>query len=419
MDNKNKQELIERMNEIMDREDLSVDGELSNLGGMLYAAVVKRILNDEWQDGYIEFLGNMRTELLEQWGEVDEESCLVELSAAQISGPALEKDYSKTFDAVDLAGEILDVDTSQLNTPKYISKGRELAESFKKYPKKILAAALVGGILFCGQPGAPVLLGPKPAEASSLLGAVFGILASQVDVSFRNGNFDVSYDAENAGEVVARYAAKQAAGALKDGIENLPERLERSSAEGTAASYALLKKMDENAVKFNADEKVSILKGVYMLHEFNGLAPEEFVICMLMINPSLSNQRLGDVCDFMVKNAEVSGKKITFGVMESSGALSILKKAVSGFDRDEAMLAFLASAAKVSDRLITDEHSKNAQAMTQLLDTAYRSVRRYYNNTVITNMARRVLDRQTGKDIGEIDVSAVISDRTTETDTSL
>ena len=74
---------------------------------------------------------------------------------------------------------------------------------------------------------------------------------------------------------------------------------------------------------------------------------------------------------------------------------------------------------KVSDRLITDEHSKNAQAMTQLLDTAYRSVRRYYNNTVITNMARRVLDRQTGKDIGEIDVSAVISDRTTETDTSL
>lgn len=105
--------------------------------------------------------------------------------------------------------------------------------------------------------------------------------------------------------------------------------------------------------------------------------------------------------------------------MESSGALSILKKAVPDFDRDEAMLAFLASAAKVSDRLITDKHSKNAQAMTKLLDTAYWSAKRYYNNTVITNMARRVLDRQTGKGIGEIDVNAVISDRTTETDTSL
>lgn len=420
MEESKKKEMIEKMEDIINRKDLSIDENISNLGGMLYAAVIKRILNDEWQEGYVEFLGNMRTELLNQWGDVDEDSCLVELSAAQISGPALDSDYNKTFDAVDLAGEILDVDTSKLNSPKYISKGRELADAFKRYPKKILAAALVGGILFCGQPGSPILMGPEPAEASSVLGAVFGILASQIGVGFTNGNFNITCDTENAGKNIAKYAANRAQRAIVDGIEGLPDKITASKYEGSKEIVNLITKMEENKVPFNADEKVTILKGIYMLNEFNGLMPEEFVICMLMINPGLSNQRLGDVCDFMVKNCQPNGEKISFGVMESSGALSVLKKTDAKFDKDEAMLTFLSSAVKVSDRLITNTESKNAIAMTKLLDTTLWAVKHYYNNNVINNMARNVLDKQLGRDIKTINVGNIVNDRTeTETDTTL
>lgn len=411
MDQNEKERLVEIMDDIISRDDLSVDEDISSLGGMLYAAVIKRILDDGWQEGYVEFLENMRDTLLEDNGEMDEESCLTELSAAQISGPALEKDFGKTFEAVDLAGEILNIDTSQLNTPKYISKGRQLAESFKKFPKKILIAALVGGILFCGQPGSPVLMGPKAAEASSLLGAVFGILASQVDVSFRNGDFDVSYDAENAGEAIARYAARQATYAIAEGIENLPERLERSKNKSNKETYALLQKMEQNSIKFNADEKITMFKAVYLLHEFNGLSPDEFVLCTLMLNPSLSNQRLSDICSFMAKNADTSGGKINFGVMEAAGAQSVLEKAVKDFDRDEIMIGFLANVVKVSERIVkNDKNSKNVETLTKLLDTVYWSVRRYYNNPTLTNMARKTLDRQLGRDVESFNVDKIVGE---------
>lgn len=420
MDAKEKERIVEIMDDMINRDNLSVDEELSSLGGMLYAAVIKRILNDEWQEGYVEFLENMRDTLLADNGEIDEKSCLVELSAAQISGPALENEYNKTFDAVDLAGNILDVDTSKLNTPEYISKGRELAESFKKFPKKILIAAIVGGILFCGQPGSPVLIGPKAAEASSLLGAVFSILASQVDVSFSNGAFDVSYDAENAGERIAKYAAREATYAIASGIENLPDRLEKSKKESNTEAYNLLKKMDQNSVKFNADEKVTILKGIYMLNEFNGLSPDELVLCMLMLSPSLSNQRLSDVCSFMAKNADTSNGKINFNVMEGSGALSVLEKSVEDFDKDEVMTGFLANTVKVSERLVrNDKNSKNIESLNKLLDTTYWSVRRYYNNPTLTNMAKKTLDRQLGKDIQSVSVDAIVGERPSEADTSL
>ena len=411
MDQNEKERLVEIMDDIISRDDLSVDEDISSLGGMLYAAVIKRILDDGWQEGYVEFLENMRDTLLEDNGEMDEESCLTELSAAQISGPALEKDFGKTFEAVDLAGEILDIDTSQLNTPKYISKGRELAEVFKKFPKKILIAALVGGILFCGQPGSPILIGPKPAEASSLIGAVFGILASQVDVSFGNGDFDVSYDAENAGEAIARYAARQATYAIAEGIENLPDRLEKSKNGSNKEIYELLQKMEQNSVKFNADEKVTVLKSIYMLHDFNGLSPDEFVLCVLMLNPALSNQRLSDICSFMAKNADTSGGKINFGVMEAAGAQSVLKKAVKDFDRDEIMIGFLANVVKVSERIVkNDKNSKNVETLTKLLDTVYWSVRRYYNNPTLTNMARKTLDRQLGRDVESFNVDKIVGE---------
>ena len=72
MDQNEKERLVEIMDDIISRDDLSVDEDISSLGGMLYAAVIKRILDDGWQEGYVEFLENMRDTLLEDNGEMDE-----------------------------------------------------------------------------------------------------------------------------------------------------------------------------------------------------------------------------------------------------------------------------------------------------------------------------------------------------------
>ncbi len=130
-----------------------------------------------------------------------------------------------------------------------------------------------------------------------------------------------------------------------------------------------------------------------------------------MLNPALSNQRLSDICSFMAKNADTSGGKINFGVMEAAGAQSVLEKAVKDFDRDEIMIGFLANVVKVSERIVkNDKNSKNVETLTKLLDTVYWSVRRYYNNPTLTNMARKTLDRQLGRDVESFNVDKIVGE---------
>lgn len=407
-----KEEQIELLDDMMATKELSIDPEVSPLSGMLFAAVVKRIIDDGWENEFAEFVKNMKEELATPDGSLDKdtkEACLVELSAAQQTGPALENGYEKTFDAIDKAGSILDVDTSVITKPKYVSRGRKLANLVTKLPKRLLIAGLVGGILFCGQPN-NVLMGPKPAEASSLLTAAVSILASGITVNSNNGHFNVAYDGEYVRNKALNYMVHETVGAINDGARNIPDILKGStkSQQEDTRTARLARKIADSQYNFSESETKTMLKGLYLLNQLNGLGANELVMSIVMLDPELTNDRLEKMCTFMSGIGEIRNDRLYADNMIGSAAKNLLSEDAK-FDKDEMLIGFISNTTKVAERLVEKPGSNNYKTMMSLLYSVRTMARSIYNNPTINNMLNKIIDNQ--KDFSEqIEVASVVKD---------
>lgn len=398
MNEQEKKQVINEMEEVMQSKELVIDPEISTLGGMLYAAIIKRVLDDTWKDSYALYLSNMKEELIKLNGSIDTDSCLVEMSAAQISGPAIESGYNVTFEVVEEAGKILDTDVKKLTEPKYISKGQKFINSLKKYPKKLLIAALAGGILFCGSPGSPVLMGPKPAEASGLIGLATGIILSGLDIYSSGSEIKIEYDSDYVKNKAASYIASSIIDTVNSTANDIPKILQNKPESHQKQAATLIRRIENSKYNFTEKESCTILKSMYLINELSGLKANELVLTVVMLAPDMTNERIQNISTFISSIGKIENEKLLFSEYEANAASAILVKNEDGFDKNETLIRFIASAAKISERIMETDNVKCRDVMKNLLEKVYVMSKNTYNNPTINTMLERAIGRETELD---------------------
>lgn len=142
---------------------LGIPEGVSKIGGSLYAAGVKSAVDPGWDLGFEAYLHKLRSHLIAVKGAVDERSCLTELSALKITGPALEAASGRTEKVIGTAAGILGVDAAKLDESKYVILGKRFAKWISEKPKRLLAASIAAAVLLAAP---DVAFGPAAAYAA-------------------------------------------------------------------------------------------------------------------------------------------------------------------------------------------------------------------------------------------------------------
>ena len=118
---------------------------LSRYNGALYTAILKHMSEPVFRAKYDLYLKRMQN----YFGESDETSCLAEISAAggSVTAEAREKDFDN---AVQPVSQLFGLDLSRLTDPEIIERGKLILRSIKEVPKRLIAVAVLAGILFAG-----------------------------------------------------------------------------------------------------------------------------------------------------------------------------------------------------------------------------------------------------------------------------
>ena len=154
------------------RKNSWIPDSVSRYNGALYSAILRHISKPAFRNKYDLYLKRMQN----YFGENDEISCLAEISAAgeSITAEAKERDFEN---AVQPVSQLFGLDLSRLADPDIIERGKLILRSIKEVPKRLIAVAVLAGILFAGGENwndiadiaNPVLL---PEIASSIQGNI-------------------------------------------------------------------------------------------------------------------------------------------------------------------------------------------------------------------------------------------------------
>lgn len=350
---------------------LGVPEELSSLGGALYVAAVKTVTDPSWDAGYLEYLETLRSYLLS--GALDESeaerSCLVELSAVQISAPALERGYERTAAAVDAAAQTLGLDAEKLTEPKYISLGSRFAAWINAKPKRLMAAVIAAGLLFAGPNG--VLLGPGAASADTSVQDVADKISSAVthglEVNRRGGNYRMEYDGDYVQRRVEKIGADVAedlvSGLIKGTVDGIFGSITGVDSGGKKAG-AKVSKVSGRAVadalysdkfKLSKSEQAAALAGAFVLNHIpGGLTAKEILLSTMVISPELSTERLTNIAECICSMATYDKESESFKIpstLRSQLAFQMGKKD-SDFNETEAVISFLSKAAGAAKEIV-------------------------------------------------------------------
>lgn len=377
-------------------DNISIPSELSSIGGALYIAVIKNVIEENWDSEYEQYLNDLKNTLIEIDGHIDEKSCLTELSAAQISAPALENGYEKTNAAIDKAASVLDLDTRALETPKYISLGQKFVNWVNTKPKRLIAAAITAGILFAGQGNC--LIGPGPAFADSI-----DDITSRISRTISNGfesdyhrdrGFEFEYDGDYVGRRLGNIGADVAedvvSGVIRgtlDGIFN-GAKTEIKKNTGGLSGRLVSDAIYSDRFDFSSKEQKIALTGAYLLrHIPGGLSAKELLLAVTILAPKLSTDTIVNVveCIAMMGSYDKKADVIMMPENRVSQLERQMKKKDSSFNEVESLISFVSTAGKAAQRIISDGGSLN-DTYKSLLIKAKDAIKEVYDNPVFEKM---------------------------------
>lgn len=126
-----------------------IPNSISRYNGVIYAAILRHIGEPSFRKRYGAYLERLKGYLGDIEKEPDQDSCLVEISAAERSVNTVTR--AALFDpAAAPLSQTFGLDLSRLSDPDIIERAKLFIQAIKDVPKRFIAAAVLAGMLFAG-----------------------------------------------------------------------------------------------------------------------------------------------------------------------------------------------------------------------------------------------------------------------------